>query len=104
MATHPLPSPAPRWGRDVNWSGGFGDAVADSGGGLDDVGLAEFASKSGDGDLDGVGERVDVLVPGLLEELLCTECAGAGSEQRFEHGAFLVGELDRSPVAGDGAG
>ena len=61
-------------------SGRFGDVVADSGGGVDDVGLAEFASESGDGDLDGVGEWVDVLVPGLLEETLCAKRAGAGCE------------------------
>jgi hypothetical protein len=40
---------------------------------VDDVGLVEFASESGDGDPDGVGEWVDVLVPRLREELLCAE-------------------------------
>ena len=70
---------------------------------MDDVGLAEFASESGDGDLDGVGEWVDVLVPGLLEEPLGAERGGAGFEQGFEHRALFRGELDRLSVAGDGA-
>ena len=85
-------------------SGGFGYSIAEPGGGVDDAGLAEFASEAGDGDPDGVGEWVDVLVPGLREELLCAECAGAGFEQCLEHGTLFCSEFDRSPVAGDGAG
>ena len=38
---------------------------------MDDVGLTEFASEAGDGDLDGVGEGVDGLVPDLFEESFC---------------------------------
>ena len=47
--------------------GRFADPVADPGSVADHVGLAELASESGDRDLDCVGERVDVLVPCLLE-------------------------------------
>ena len=64
-----------------DWSAGVdglvGDPVADSGAGVDDVGLAEFVSESGDRDFDGVGEWVDVFVPCLFEELFCAERAGA---------------------------
>lgn len=51
-----------------------------------------------------MGEWVDVLVPGLLEQLICRECGRAGFEQRFEHGALFLGEVDGSSVAGDSAG
>ena len=71
---------------------------------MDDLWLAEFASESSDGDLDGVGEWVGVFVPGLLEEPLCAERAGAGFEQGLEHSALFWGQLDGLSVAGDGAG
>jgi len=38
------------------------DAVADAGDGLDERRVAEFAAEPADGDLDGFGERVGVLV------------------------------------------
>ena len=59
--------------------------------------------ESADRDPDGVGERVDVLVPGLLEQSFGAERGGAGSEQRFEDGALLGGEVELPSVAGDGA-
>src|SRR5579872_586459 len=94
------PAALPRLSR----SGRLRDAVADAGGGVDDVGRAQLASEPGDGDLDRVGERVNVLVPRLLEQPLGAEGGGRGREQGLEHGTLLRGELDRSSVPGDGAG
>jgi len=54
----------------LGWSGRFADSVADARDGEDGVGVAEFLSKPGDVDHDGVGKRVDVLVPRLLKEFL----------------------------------
>jgi hypothetical protein len=56
-----------------NCSGGFRDPVSDAGDGLDCWGFSEFAAQSADGAVDGVGERVDVLVPCLDEEVFGAE-------------------------------
>jgi hypothetical protein len=47
------------------------DLVADAGGVLDDVGFSELAAEPCDGDAGGVGERVGVLIPRLLQEAFC---------------------------------
>ena len=52
-------------------------------------GFSEFSSQSADGDVDGVGERVDVLVPDLGEEVLGAEDGVLGAHQGFEHGELL---------------
>ena len=49
------------------------DPVADPGSRLDDVRLSELAPQPADRDLHGLGERVGVLVPDLLEQLLGAE-------------------------------
>jgi len=56
---------------------GIFDPVADAGDGLDERGAAVFAAEPADGDLDGFGERVGVLVPGLGEEVFGAEGTGA---------------------------
>src|SRR5580704_15553289 len=75
-----------------------GDAVADAGGGADDGRLAELAAQAADGDRDGVGERVDLLVPDLLEEGFGAEEGGAGAQQRLEHAELLDRQVQRAPV------
>ena len=82
----------------------LGDAVSDAGRVLDDVRFSELAAQAADRDADGVGERVGVLIPGLLEQSFCAERAGAGPEQRFEHGELFGGEVELSAVAGGGTG
>src|SRR5579864_1905860 len=76
------------------------DPVADAGDGLDERGVAEFAAEPADGDLDGLGERVGVLVPGLGEEVFGAEGGGSRSEERLEHGEFLHRDVNLAAVAG----
>jgi hypothetical protein len=52
------------------------DAVPDTGPGRDDRRIPELAAQAADGDRDGVGERVGVLVPHLLEHPNCARCPG----------------------------
>ena len=82
---------------------GCGNPVSDSGRVLDDLRFSELASQSADRDADGVGERVGVLIPGLLEQSLCAERARAGPEQRFEDSELLGGEVKLSPISSGGA-
>lgn len=56
------------------------DSVSDAGRVVDDLGLSEFASEPGDCDPYDARERVDVLVPCLLEQFLWAESGGAGGE------------------------
>ena len=81
---------------------GFDDAVSDVGDGLDRRRFSELASQSADGDLDGVAERVDVLVPYLGEEVLGAEDGVLGAHQRLEHRELLGGEVEPPSVAGGG--
>jgi hypothetical protein len=74
-----------------------GDAVAEAGRGLDGLGVAELALESCDGDIDGAGEGVDVLVPGLERELLGSERARAGVKQRAQNGELLPLRLSGRP-------
>lgn len=66
-------------------AGDLGDAVADSGGGLDWLGISELAFEAGDGDIDGASEGVGVLVPDLEQELFRGERAGARAQQGLEY-------------------
>ena len=63
-AYHPCQVNHGHWTRLV-LCGLAGDAVADAWGGGDDGRVAEFAPQAADGDGDGGGERVGVLVPCL---------------------------------------
>jgi hypothetical protein len=56
-----------------------------------------------DGDLDGLGERVGVLVPDPGQEILGAEDTGGCFEEGLEHGEFLDRDVDVAAVAGDGA-
>ena len=82
---------------------GRGDAVSDPGCVLDDLRLSELAAQAADRDAYRVGERVGVLVPGLLEQSFRAERARADPEQRFEHGELFGGEIEPSAVAGGSA-
>ena len=82
--------------------GGLRDAVSDVGDGLDCWRFSELASQSADRDLDGVGERVDVLVPYLGEEVLGAEDGVLGAHQGFEYRELFGGEVEPSSVAGGG--
>src|SRR6266511_3126588 len=81
----------------VSW-----DAVADAGDGLDDRWLAEFAAQHHDGEPDDTGERVDVLVPGLLQQLFGGHHAAVGAQELGEHGELFAGQRNVLAVAGDG--
>jgi hypothetical protein len=82
---------------------GVCDAVADAGDGLDGRGIAEFTAEPADGDLDGFGERVGVLVPGLSEEVFGALGGGGGLEEDFQDGEFLDRDVEGPTVAADGA-
>jgi len=69
--------------------GWAGDAIADAWGGGDDRRVAELAPQAADGDRDGVGERVGVLVPRLLEQAFGAEVGGAGAQQRLQNCELL---------------
>lgn len=96
-----------RWGGSRSGlrelSRGVCDAVAGAGDGLDRRWGAEFAAEPADGDLDGLGERVNVLVPGPGEEVFGAEGGGGCFHQGLEHGEFLDRDVDLAAVAGDGA-
>src|SRR6266568_8490624 len=77
--------------------------VADARDGLDGRGVAEFAAEPAEGDLDCLGERGGVLVPGLGEEVFGAEGGGGCFEEGREHGEFLDRDVDGLAVAGDGA-
>src|SRR4051812_34247747 len=70
------------------------DPVAGAGHRDDDRGLAELAAQGHDGDAYDVGERVRVLVPGLLQELLGGDDCALAAQQYFQDGELLGGELD----------
>jgi hypothetical protein len=80
------------WSEGLGWRGG-GDSVPEPLCGVDDWWFFEFASESGDHGFVGVGERVCVLVPCLVEQSVCSESTGACCEQRVEDRAFFGGEL-----------
>src|SRR5207245_1407935 len=54
-----------------------------------------------DGDPHGVGERVRVLIPRALEQLLGADHATFGGDQDLEHRELLAGERDVAVVAED---
>src|SRR4051812_45088872 len=77
------------------------DAVPDAGHGGDHPGFAEPLAQRRDGDADGVGERVGVLVPRPCQQLLGADDTAFGRDQHFEHGELLPGERDVAAVAVD---
>ena len=56
-------------------------------------------AKPADRHLDGGGERVGVLVPDSLEQLLGRDDAAVGAEQVLEHGELLGAERQALPAA-----
>jgi hypothetical protein len=77
------------------------DAIADARLRGDDPRRAEPFAQGGDGDADGVGEGVGVLVPGALQQLFGADDPALGGDEDFEHGELLAGERDVAPVAED---
>src|SRR5215831_8958822 len=79
------------------------DVIADAWVGGDDRRVAELAPQAADGHRDGVGERVGVFVPDLLEQVLGAEVRGAGAQQRLQNSELLDGKVKQPPVAGSRA-
>src|SRR6476646_2716423 len=77
------------------------DPVADAGHRGDEPWFAESLAQGRDGDADGIGERVGVLVPSPLEQLFGADDAASGGDENLEHGELLPGERDVAPVAED---
>ena len=77
------------------------DAVSGAGHGGDDPGFAEAFAQPRDGDAHGVGERVCVLIPRLLQELLGADDTAFGGDEDLEHGELLPGQRDVAAVAVD---
>src|SRR5437660_1127422 len=75
------------------------DPVSDAGYGLDNRWLSQLPAEPADGDRDGSGERVGVLVPGLFQEVFGAEDGVISSHERFEHRELLGGEVELLPVA-----
>jgi len=75
-----------------------GDAVADAGGGGDNRRFAQLAAQPPDGDRDGVGERIGLLVPDLLEQGFGAQEGRARAQQRLEHPEFLDRQIERTSV------
>src|SRR5581483_5869324 len=71
--------------------------------GFDDLRVWELLPEAADGGLHGLAEGVGVLVPDLLEQLLCADRDWAGGEERFEHTEFLGREVELSSLAVSGA-
>src|SRR4051812_44637981 len=77
------------------------DAVPNARHGGDDERLAEALAQGGNGDADGVGERVRVLVPGPFQKFLGADHTALGGHQYFEDGELLTGEPHVPAVAVD---
>lgn len=77
------------------------DAVPDTRHRGDDPGFAEPFAQRGDGDAYGVGEGVDVLVPGPFEELFGADDPALGGDEDVEDGELFAGERDIASVAED---
>ena len=60
--------------------------------------VAELAADIHHGEADDIGEGVNLLVPGLFQQLLCRYHPAIGPHQFLEHGKLLARELHR-PVA-----
>ena len=52
------------------------DAIADASDSFDHVWVAEFAAQPANGDLNGLGERVGVLIPDPFEEVFSAQGGG----------------------------
>src|SRR5919197_2660189 len=61
------------------------DAVSDARDGLDQWWVAQLAAQHHDGEPDHAGERVGVLVPGLLQQLFGGHRATVAAQQFGEH-------------------
>src|ERR1700685_1615248 len=66
---------------------------------LDQRRLAELCAQTPDRPVDGRRERIGVLVPDVLEQLLGRDDAPARAEQMLEHGELLRAEREASPIA-----
>jgi hypothetical protein len=77
------------------------DAVADAGDRGDDPWLAEPFAQCRDGDADGVGKRVGVLVPGSRQKLFGADDTAFGGDEHLEHGELLARQRDVAAVAVD---
>ena len=55
-----------------------------------DAALTELAADIHHGKADDIGEGVDLLVPGLFQQLLCRYHPAIGPHQFLEHGKFLA--------------
>jgi two-component system sensor histidine kinase VanS len=75
------------------------DAVPGAGHGGDDPGFAEPLAQCRHRDAHGVGERVCVLVPRSLQELLGADDTAFGRDEHFEHRELLPGQRDVAAVA-----
>jgi len=67
--------------------------------GLDDGRLTQFPAQHHDDEPHHAGERVDVLIPRLLEEVLGRHYAAIGPEQFLEHDELLARQPHRLAVA-----
>jgi hypothetical protein len=65
-------------------------------------GSPKLASQPAHGDLNDVGELVDVLAPYLVEEVLCAEDGVAAAHEGFEYPGFFRRKIESSSVAGGG--
>ncbi len=101
LGPHSADEQADRPHGDSSGGGGvFSDAVTGLGNGLDDSRLAEFGPQSADRDLDGVGERIRLLIPHVLEQLLGGHDPPLRGQEHFEHAELLVRQWETpiSPV------
>ena len=65
------------------------------------AGVAELAPQVHHRHADGVGERVDVLVPHALEQRLRAHDGAVGAQQHVQHAELLRAQRHRAPVARD---
>ena len=70
------------------------DAIADARDRLDDGRVAELAPQGHDAHAHGVGERVGVLVPDALEQLLGRDGLAVGRQQRLEDAELLRRQVE----------
>src|SRR5581483_6449459 len=77
------PRRALRSGRrgEIATCGASWDPIAATDDGFDNLGLTELLAEAGNGYGHGIGERINVLIPDALEQLLCTHDHTIGGEQ-----------------------
>src|SRR5258708_8403043 len=82
----------------VALNGAIRDAIPEAGERLDHLRLSELAPQPADRDLHSLGERIRVLVPHLLKEVLRAECSRCRPHEGLQHGELFDRQIELLPL------